>query len=600
MDPAIIKDEAQLRQALDFLEYLRSSEKGPERERQIELWELLIANYTKTLEPTVVADPAEGPVPIVPKVRVPKVPWIRWPILAPATGLFLLGAALVIYLRMMYHVTYFPAFFEGEEAKVLDLAQGTVVFHDYTGSWWTCFKGGFIEYNKGFTWLFVPLYMVFGYDVRVIMFVMPAITGTLVAIYLTIYRKTYPKSSLFSFFLISMFSVLCICVRRYKWHPVAYIAAISIYLYFLPYYYKGTFFLNNRLRKLVAVCLYGLSCYLYFGCFLYAVPFFILLIFFAAKSATRRDILVACGIFALAEAGFTFFYYTTDQWTIRVQEELESFADNFNAQGLQWRYWDLQQFFWTVDLSFPYLVMFGVGVYFAVRRALAGDRFALITLTLFACQWGTEFAIGGAHNPDQMNWCMIPLIGLILIGADEIIAWARRALPHGGLVVVATVLCVASLEMNHYLYINKHAPYQSFVQEWNTRTQLSLVLRTIKEDNSNAVRYYLPSPALPESEGSFDYGANLLRADYAPVFLKLTFFESEADLRRKLRLQRDNKPAVVFLSVDFHPADKKGRENDPLLGKKPEAFHPYEEIYDIAFWIRRFQFSPAEIRQFSS
>jgi len=593
MEPALIKDEAQFRRALEHLEWLRRSPKGSDRDRQIELWELLVDQYTKAA-----AAPQPGPRKAeCVEIKADPGPWIRWPFLAPATCYFLLGVALMIYLRMMYHVTYFPAFFEGEEAKVLDLAQGTVVFHDYFGSWWMCVKGGFIEYNKGFAWLFVPLYMVFGYDVRLIMFVMPAITGTLVAIYLTFYRKTYPKSSLLAFFMVAMFSLLCVCMRRYKWHPVAYMAAISVYLFFLPQYYKGAFFLNHRARRLAAVALYGLSCYLYFGCFLYAVPFFILLIFFAARTAKRRDIVIACGIFAVAEAAFTYFYNVNDQWNIRVEEELQSFADNFNAQGLQWRWWDLEQFFWTVDLSFPYLVMFCAGIYIGVRRALKGDRFALITLVLFACQWGTQFVIGGSHNPDQMNWSMIPLLGVILIGADGIIAWFRRAVPYGGVIVVALVLCVAKLEMDHYLLLNKRAPYQSFVQEWNTRTQLSLVLRTIKEDKTDSVKYYLPSPAISEADGSYDYGANLLRRDYADALMKVTFFENDADLRKKLRHQKEKKPAVVFLSVDFHEPDKPGKENDPLLGKKPEAFHPYQDIYDIAFWIRRYQFSPTELKR---
>ncbi|HZZ19382.1 MAG TPA: hypothetical protein VFE25_08435, partial [Opitutaceae bacterium] len=251
MDPAVIKDDAQLGRALGHLDWLRGSPKSDDRDRQIEVWELLVEHYRKDG-----AFPAGLSLNRARGGKEPDTRWLKWPFLAPSTCCFLLGTALLIYLRMMYHVTYFPAFFEGEESKVLDLAQGTVVFHDYFGSWWMCLTGGFIEYNKGFSWLFVPLYMVFGYDVRLIMFVMPAITGTLVAIFLTFYRKTHPRSSLFSFFLVAVFSLLCVCMRRYKWHPVAYMAAISVYLYFLPHFYKGAFFLGNKARRIVAVLIY--------------------------------------------------------------------------------------------------------------------------------------------------------------------------------------------------------------------------------------------------------------------------------------------------------------------------------------------------------
>ena len=47
------------------------------------------------------------------------------------------------------------------------------------------------------------------------------------------------------------------------------------------------------------------------------------------------------------------------------------------------------------------------------------------------------------------------------------------------------------------------AGYQSYIQTRNTRTQLSLVMRMIREDNSNSVQYYLPAASVPESRGGF-------------------------------------------------------------------------------------------------
>src|ERR1700677_3718282 len=68
---------------------------------------------------------------------------------------------------------------------------------------------------------------------------------------------------LLSFFVVIMFSMLCLSLRRYKWHPVIYITAIATYLYFLPRFYAGGFFLRDRRRKLRAVFLWAPSCYLY-------------------------------------------------------------------------------------------------------------------------------------------------------------------------------------------------------------------------------------------------------------------------------------------------------------------------------------------------
>ena len=173
---------------------------------------------------------------------------IRWKDpMSRRTLVFFCSAAVLLYLRLMYRASYFPAFFEGEEAKVLDLAKDTCDFAAYMGSWWEAFIGGVIEYNKGYAWFLVPFYLVFGYDVRIITYVLPVIFCLLCATFFTLYRKTYPKSSLLSFVLIGLFSVLCVALRRYKWHTVTYIPAISIYLYFLPEFYKGDFLLERAL-----------------------------------------------------------------------------------------------------------------------------------------------------------------------------------------------------------------------------------------------------------------------------------------------------------------------------------------------------------------
>src|ERR1700677_3467945 len=73
------------------------------------------------------------------------------PPLKMGTCVFFGATALLLYLRLMYHVSFFPPFWEGEEAKVLDTAKDTCDFAVYMHSWWQALIGGLNEYNKGFS-----------------------------------------------------------------------------------------------------------------------------------------------------------------------------------------------------------------------------------------------------------------------------------------------------------------------------------------------------------------------------------------------------------------------------------------------------------------
>ncbi|MGA7726674.1 MAG: hypothetical protein WCA95_15465 [Opitutaceae bacterium] len=602
MKPKIIKNDAEYEAACLEVARLRRLDPVSERETELELWSVLLERYEKSAVGAPPPAPA-APAPAAPakaaaseanQGRPPKIdPWPRFrsPLAKATWGFFFLTGAL-LYLRLMYQVSYFPPFYEGEESKVLELAKDTVVFAHYTGSWWQAFIGGLIEYNKGFAWALVPFYRVFGYDVRLIMFILPAIFSVLCATYFTIYRKVYPKSSIFSFLAVIVFSLLCLALRRYKWHTVAYITAISVYLYFLPEYYKGAFFLRDRWRKVVAVALFALSFYLYFGCSIYFVPGFFLLVFFSTKLQRRRELAIGLICFVLFAAAFGLVCYTTDRWKVRVGEELRSISEDFSHFGRLKVWWSLRDFLFTLDLSIPYLVFFVLGMITSVKRIRGGDRFALITMAMFLPLWVFQGLIGGLNNPDQTNWSMIPLLGILLTGADQVFMWLRDRLRFGTAVAVVLMALIGWNEILRFPSLASDTPFQSFAHDRNTRAQAALVLRMIRDDDTGSVVYYMPDPSVSEQNGGYDYAASLPRVDYAKAFSKITYFTSEDDLRTKLREQKSPKKAVVYLSVGYPADGEKDTEKMPLLGQDPQIIHPYEDVYHIPYIVRRFEFSP--------
>lgn len=510
------------------------------------------------------------------------------------TAVFFGAAALLIYLRLMYRVSYFPPFFEGEEAQSLDLAKSTCEYAAYTHSWWESVKGGVIEYNKGYAWALVPFYLHFGYDVRLITYILPVFFSIFLAGFFTLFRKAYPKSSLLSFAIVALYSVLCVCLRRYKWHSVIYLTAISVYLYFLPKYYDLGSAVRERCIKALALLLFAVSCYFYFGGFMYTVPFFILIVILGSKAQRRVELAAACVGMVAFLVFFAAIYNINDLWGLRIREEMAFVQKIFSHGGLDRRWWSIRDFFFTLYLSVPFLAMFAVGLVASVRRMWRGDRFALVNTVLFLYMWIFQVILEGVNNPDQLHWSMIPVLGVLLVGADVILVAIRDNVRGGSIIGALLVLLVGWHEMSYYLQVNRDAIYQPYIQDRNTMTQAALVLRMIKEDDSDSVQYYLPDPSVTSANGGFDYSVSLLRVDYAKALSRVVFFKSEEDLRKRLLVQRRDKWAVVYLSVDMKPDAKDAMDpaEAPLLGMSPEIIHPYADVYEIPFLVRKYRLRP--------
>jgi hypothetical protein len=502
--------------------------------------------------------------------------------------------ALLVYLRLMYRASFFPAFFEGEESKVLVLAKATYDYAVYSHSWWNSIRGGMAEYNKGFSFALIPFYSHFGFDVRLITYVLPVFFSLFCAAFFTIYRKSHPRSSVLSFVLAAVFSVLCLSLRRYKWHSMMYLSAVSVYLFFLPQIQAGISPLRGRWLKVLSVLLFGLSCYFYFGCFIYFFPFLLLFLHFGDKAQRKRNQATAGAGLALFALTFFAACYSDAVWRSRITEEFAYVKADLSLRGLSQRWSATRDFFFTLDLSTPYLVLFVAGSAVTYRRMRQADGFAIVNGTLLVCLWAFELTIQGLNNPDQLNWSMIPLLGVLLAGADAFLVPIRDRLRHGQAVAAGLVLVVGANELRHYVIINRDTPYQPYVQPRNTMTQAALILMMIRDDDSGTVQYYLPDQGVPMARGGFDYSVDLLRVDFVRALSKVTFFSDEPDLRAKLAAQDPARRAIAYLSVcdtpgGPFPVDPATR---PLLGQRPEIIHPYADVYDIEFLTRKFEMRP--------
>lgn len=504
-------------------------------------------------------------------------------------SLFLLCVAALVYLRLTYQASYFPPFFDGEEASALDGAKNTIEYA-HARSWMEAIKGSFPQYNKGYIWCLVPFYEHLGYDVRIITFVLPVFFSLFVASFFTLFRKAYPKTPLAAFALVALFSVLCLCLRRYKWHSLTYLTAISVYIFFLPLFSENAA-QRARLWRGLGISLFVFSCFFYYGGLLYAPPFIALMFAFSGKKLMRRGVLWGFASIAAFAAMFLVTCKLDDLWHLRINVVLAYAESVLSREGLLDRWGTMREYF-TVLLSIPFIIFFLVGLVASLRRMRQGDRFAQVNTVLFASVSCFELVIEGVGNPDQLNWSMIPTLGVLLVGASASLNWIRTSCTHGFALGLGLAALAGWNEVHRYPFMNRDAD-QPYIQDRNTTTQGVLVLRMISEDTSNDVQYFLPAPSVTGADGGFDYNVGLKRVDYANALAKVTFFKDEEDLRRRFLALKNGKPVVVYLSVGYPNHGAEDTLKNLILGQYPTIIHPYEDIYKIPYLIRRYRILPS-------
>jgi hypothetical protein len=520
------------------------------------------------------------------------------------TALVFLAAGGVLYLRLLYQAGYFPPYHGGEQEQPLLAARDAFESMAAGGSLNSLLVDGFVSYNKGYVWPLMPLYGMFGYDTRILTYAMPVFFAAYLGAMFVLYRKAYPRVSFLAYILVSAMAVLCDCLRRTKWHTIAYLPPLAILVFFMPEWLPGMAPRARAAARLAGAGGLALACYLYFGCFLYAGPFLLLAALLGGRAGWwergRRAAVWGIGAFlAILAAAFVYFWRVNPVWSGRIDGEMDCLAGLLTRDGFMDRWTSLGDYYWRGMLSLPYLVMNLAGLAVLCLRARGRDAFAIVVLVMYGTLWVFQIVLEGVNNPDQLNWTMIPALLVILAGADFLIAVVRTRVPWGGTLAVLLILVVAWREVYRYPDYNREYANEFWAQMRDPSSETALALRMVEEDGSGHATYYMPSPSVPLLDGGFDYEFILGRADFAESLSKVTFFNDEADLRRKILLGPRNKWAVVYLSAMYapdgigldHPETSMGR----YLGMDPEVVSPYWDIYREEFVVRKFKVRPAQL-----
>lgn len=521
------------------------------------------------------------------------------------TALVFLAAGGVLYLRLLYQADYFPPYHGGEQAQPLMAARDAYESIHETGSLKDLLVDGYMSYNKGYFLALAPFYGMFGYDARILTYAMPVFFAAFLGAMFILYRAAYPRASFLAYVPIPVMAVLCDCLRRTKWHTIAYIPPLAILVFFMPEWRPGMAPRARTAARLAGAGGFALACHLYFGCFLYAGPFLILVALLGRRAGWwergRRAALWGIGAFlAILAAAFAYFCSVNQVWSERIEGEKGYLAGVLTRDGLMDRWVSLVTYYWRGMLSPPYLVMYLVGLAVLCSRARRRDAFAIVVLVMYGTLWVFQIVLEGVGNPDQLNWSMIPALLVILAGADYLVALVRSRVPWGGTLAFLLVLAVAGREVYRYPDYTRDYANEFWTMVRDPDTEAALVLRMVSEDRSGQVRYYLPSPSVALQDGGFNYDFSLRRPDFAEGISRVIFFNDEADLRRKILLGPRDRWAVVYLSAMYagqlgmdpdHPETSTGR----CLGMDPEVVSPYWDVYRNAFLVRKFKVRPAQL-----
>ncbi|HEY1791322.1 MAG TPA: hypothetical protein VGG34_00260 [Opitutaceae bacterium] len=501
--------------------------------------------------------------------------------------LVLLMAAAAIWLRLMYRADYFPAFFDGEEARSLDMARVACGEAARLGSWWEVFTHGLRTYNKGYFWVMVPFYQRFGYDFRLIPWVLAPILSVLLGAVLALHHRAYPRASLLPVFPIACSAMLCVCVRRYKWHSVTFLAALSVYAFFMP---EAIWPARPGAARAAAAGVFALSCYLYFGSAIYLLPAaFLVLMPGNGRWPSRRRLAAAAAVLAAATLFGGLAALAHPIVGARIANQAGLLRGFFSAEGASIRRHSLWEFGAHL-LSIPFLVLLVLGTASAIRRRL--EPYAWVSLVLFWSLFLAQLLIERADNPDYLTWSMIPLLGLLMMGGDAAVSLLRLLGAAGVFAAAALAAGLCVYELDRYPEASRGALYQPYAHSFNTMTQSALALRLISEDPDGATDYYLPAPSVPIADGGFDYGVNLERAEFRGALRRITYFSGEGDLRRRLGGRDKGRWAVVLESVSIEDDMRVNARNARILGAPAELIVPYYQVYGMPFPLRKLKVPP--------
>jgi hypothetical protein len=497
---------------------------------------------------------------------------------------FVCAAALVL-LRLEFRASYFPPYFYGEEAQILDTAAAIRESRNRGFSILHILEENAVEYNKGYSWIALPFFDRYGYDVRIIASIVPCMAAIACGGFLLLLRRNYPSKHLIVSSIVAIsLALFTLSVRRYKWHTVSYFTVLAVFCVLMPYYTRDLSERGKRWALGSGAVLLLASIFFYFGDVIYLVPLLFVLLVFEGKRI-KGHWKAALSTFTASVVATISVYAFSGVWRYRVNVSCGEILKLVQPQILAER-WDTIKDFATGYLTLPVLLVFMGSLAILAAKAKRGDRFCFINLAVLVWTMVLQFLIEGLNNPDWLNWSMLPLWATLVIGGTSILEWCEERGRLLGFTVSGAFVVIAAGELAHYPWLNSHARHQDYAVPSNTTSQAALVLRTISNDRAPEHIYYLPSIKWKEAEGGFDYGVNLLRVDYQRVLHKVRLVDNLAALEKAIREQPLGSVAIFWLGSPVGLADV--GESPVIFGELPTVVYPFSEIYQVRYPVRKY------------
>lgn len=363
-------------------------------------------------------------------------------------------------------------------------------------------------------------------------------------------------------------TITLISLRTYKWHSIAVMASVAIYL--IVHQYQKTKQNHKKYNALVlvlGVLMLATSIIMYQTTIVY-VP--ILALVFLLNHAIKQEFIfsrahkaIMITLSVLFLCGITVFLNnpSAHDITIRIKQV---FLHGGDGTTIQQNTYSFLKLFFMQGTSFPLSVTLLLGACVGIRDFLV-DWFSRTTIIMFAVIASLLFITFGATNIDENNYLVIPLCAFMLIGIKELYlrsllitkekAWTTSAL-------LALAIMASIMEANYYFYGKNLFPNADGKISPPDNNTAALILADIanKQKQIDNLVVFFPKTQTPESVGGFDTYDFYYTPFFKETLSNVVEYDSIDEIVSQIKTIQKNEPQKIVLLYY--------NNDDPELEKK--------------------------------
>lgn len=358
-------------------------------------------------------------------------------------------------------------------------------------------------------------------------------------------------------------------VRRYKWHVVALIASLAIYLFYYSLYgcaNQKNNAANKRFLILVSsVLLFAISIVFYHMLVIY---FSIIIGFYIINSLTHKNSARTIKMFIAISFMLIVLFFLVSHYHFGgfnyLKMHIEFAINNVTSTGGQKLIFNgllIFSEFFIANMSLSTSILLLIGFISAIARFKI-DWFCRLTICFFVVIMVIELpTLLGIHNPDWNSFFLMPLLALLMIGIKEIVALVSMESKNPKLIAFALlpIAIVATIIESNAYYTKKDYLYlDSIVYFDSPSTELALVFLDMNQKKAidDNVMILIPNVDAEPNQGGWPNKDPYYFSYLTPSLSSNNYYLSLDQLTERLnKSEPHDKRSIIIYYSKYTPSD---------------------------------------------